>query len=302
MESKTTATEGECAFGDISQLGPVEIGPIPRTKFGRWARVRQADLATLPPVQTYECLRTTEPMTIDGRLDEAAWARAQWSDSFGRINDGGATPLQTRVALLWDDEYLYVGYKIEDPDVRASMTGFNDHVYFNDEDVEFFLAGPRHYFEIGLNALNTSYQIRWTWVEPLVREQRFAELEELFKSPDYLYYVAREGEPIGRHADLNYRLPGCRHAVFIDGSINCPEVKDRGWSVEMALPWSGLKEIAGDRRLPPGPGERFRMTAYRCHHDRTKRTAKGWTWSVMGNDNIHIPERWNEIVFVDQAV
>ncbi len=42
------------------------------------------------------------------------------------------------------------------------------------------------------------------------------------------------------------------------------------------------------------------MTAYRCHHDRKTRTAKGWTWSVMGNDNIHIPERWNHVVFVDR--
>jgi len=39
--------------------------------------------------------------------------------------------------------------------------------------------------------------------------------------------------------------------------------------------------------VPPKSGDSFRMTAYRCHHDRATRTAKGWTWSVMGNDNIH---------------
>jgi hypothetical protein len=217
------------------------------------------------------------------------------------MDDGGPATLETRVALLWDDQCLYVGYRVEDPDVRATMTAFNDHVYLKDEDVEFFFEGQGYYYEIGLNALNTSYQIRWTWIERLVREQRYAELEELFKSPDYLYYLAREGEPIGRHADLNYRLPGCRHAVFVDGSINCPEVKDRGWSVEIALPWAGLREIAGGRELPPRAGDAFRMTAYRCHHDRERRTAKGWTWSIMGNDNIHIPERWNEVVFSDRV-
>ncbi len=105
------------------------------------------------------------------------------------------------------------------------MIGFNDHVYFNDEDVELFFEGNGYYYELGLNALNTSYQIRWTWVEPLVREQRFSELEELFKAPDVLYYVARDGENIGRHADLNYQLPGCTHAVCIDGTINSPDVK-----------------------------------------------------------------------------
>ena len=216
------------------------------------------------------------------------------------IHDGSPTPLETRVALLWDDQYLYAAYKVEDPDIRASMTAFNDHVYLNDEDVELFFEGNGYYYEIGLNALNTSYQIRWTWIERLVREQRFAELEALFKTPDFLYYVARDGENIGRHADLNYRLPGCKHAVFIDGTINCPEVKDQGWTVEIALPWSGLKDIAGGRATPPRPGDTFRMTAYRCHHDRATRTAKGWTWSVMGNNNIHIPERWNDVVFVDR--
>ncbi len=300
MGSEKSTAEAPLAFADISQLGPVETGPVPRTKFPRWARLRQVDLATLPPVKTWECLRTTEAITIDGSLEESVWQRVQWSEPFGLIDTGGRTPLETRVALLWDDDYLYAAYRIQDPDVRATMTGFNDHVYLTDEDVEFFFEGQGYYYEIGLNAVNTSYEIRWTWIEALVRERRFAELEELFKTPDYLYYLAREGEPIGRHADLNYRLPGCRHAVRIDGSVNCPDVTDRGWTVELALPWAGLRQIAGGRPLPPRPGDTFRMTAYRCHHDRANGSAKGWTWSVMGNDNIHIPERWNSVVFVDR--
>jgi hypothetical protein len=300
VDEKDSAASVPMAFADISQLGPVELGPAPRTKFGRWAKVREVDLSKLPPVKTLECLRTAEPITVDGRLDEPVWNRAQWSEPFGKIHDGGPTPLETRVAFLWDDRYLYAAYRVEDQDIRATMTGFNDHVYFNDEDVELFFEGNGYYYELGLNALNTSYQIRWTWVEPLVREQRFSELEELFKAPDVLYYVARDNEKIGRHADLNYQLPGCKHAVFIDGTINCPDVKDRGWTVEVALPWDGLRQIAGGRTVPPKGGDSFRMTAYRCHHDRATRTAKGWTWSVMGNDNIHIPERWNQVFFVDR--
>lgn len=300
MAKKDSVADLPMAFAEISQLGPVEMGPAPRTKFGRWAKVQQVDLSKLPPVKTWECWRTADPITIDGRLDEPVWSRAKWSEPFGMMHDGSRTPLDTRVAFLWDDQYLYAAYRVEDPDIRASMTGFNDHVYFNDEDVELFFEGKGYYYELGLNAANTSYQIRWTWVEPLVRELRFAELEQLFKAPDVLYYVARDGEQLGRHADLNYQLPGCKHAVFIDGTLNCPDVKDRGWTVEIALPWSGLKQIAGGRTVPPRSGDSFRMTAYRCHHNRTTRTAKGWTWSVMGNDNIHIPERWNNIVFVDR--
>lgn len=297
MADDTSNSSVQMSFSDLSQLGPVEVGAAPRTKLARWAKLRQIDLSSLPPTKTWECLRTPEPITIDGRLDEAVWSRVKWSEPFGLIDTGGATAYETRVATLWDDECLYVAYKVQDRDIRATMTGFNAHVYMNDEDVEFFFEGDGYYYEIGLNALNVSYQIRWTWIAPLVREQRFSELQELFKAADFLYYLAREGEEIGRHADLNYQLPGCRHAVFIDGSLNCPDVKDRGWTVELALPWAGLTQITGGRSVPPRPGDSFRMTAYRCHHDRESRTAKGWTWSIMGNDNIHIPERWNRIVF-----
>jgi hypothetical protein len=218
----------EQAFDDIRELGPVEIGPTPRPpQFGRWVKLAQVDLTTLPPVKTWECLRTREAIEVDGRLDEPVWNRARWSEPFGLINDGSPAPLQTRVATLWNDEYLFVAFQVEDPDIRASMTGLNDHIYMNDEDVEVFFEGTPgkgYYFEMGLNALNKGYQIRWTWLERLVKEQRYEELEELFKTPDYLYYVAREGERIGRHADLSYQLPGLKHEVFIVGSINCPEV------------------------------------------------------------------------------
>ena len=294
---------GNWAFEDLSELGPVDMGDIPRPpQFARWAKVVQVDLDTLPPVKKWECLRTSEPIVIDGRLDDPAWQRAQWSEPFGVISDGSVTPLETRVALLWDDDYLYVGYKVEDSDIRGTMTGFNDHIYMNDEDVEFFFEGDGYYYEIGLNPVNKGYQIRWTWVEQLVKEQRFAEIEELFKCADYLYYIARDGEQLGRHADLNYQLPGLKHAIVIDGAVNCPEVRDKGWTVELALPWSGLREIGGGRELPPRPGDSFRMTAYRAHHYREERRVKGWTWSIQGNDNIHIPERWNEITFSDRVV
>lgn len=293
--------EDDRAYANPTDLGPVERGPVPRPTGGaRWVRVAQVDLSTLPPPVRWTCQRCPQPITVDGRLDEPVWQRARWSAPFGMINDGAPTPLETRVALLWDDTYLYVGYRVEDPDIRGSMTGFNDHVYRHDEDVEFFFAGDGYYFEIGLNPLNTSYQIRWTWLEPLISEQRFAELDALFRLPDVLYYVPREGEPAGRWADLSYRMPGLRHAVHIDGSLNNPEVRDRAWSVEIAIPWSGLAKIAVGQTLPPRPGDSFRMTAYRCHHDREARRAKGWTWSIQGNDNIHIPERWPVVSFSDE--
>jgi len=286
--------------------GLAAVGPVPTAAFPRWARWLQAPLESLPPVKTYRCLRTREPMIIDGRLDEQAWQAAAWSEPFGTIAAGDAVELDTRVALLWDERCLYAAYRVEDHDVRGTMTGFHDHVYVNDEDVELFVAGDGYYYELGVNPINTVYEIRWTWVQPLVERRDYAELERLLSTPNFLYYLARDGEPIGRHGDLDWQLPGLEHAVHVEGTLNRPEVRDRGWTVEFALPWEGLAPLMGARPVPPNPGDELRITAYRAHHTRAERdrknTSTGWTWSIMGNDNIHVPERWNRVQFTDELV
>ena len=282
------------------------VGPVPTSTFPRWGKWVQVPLEGLPPVKEYRCFRTRERMTIDGKLDEKAWQRAPWSEPFGEIAAGGKVDLDTRIALLWDERCLYAAYRVEDPDIRGTMTGFHDHVYINDEDVEIFVQGNGFYYELGVNPINTVYEIKWTWVQPLVERRAFAELERLFATPNYLYFLAREGEPIGRHGDLDWQLPGLEHAVHIDGTLNRPEVRDRGWTVEFAIPWDGLATLMGGRPVPPKPGDELRITAYRAHHARKEwnrqNTSTGWTWSVMGNDNIHVPERWNRVLFLDETL
>jgi len=244
-------------------------------------------------------------MTIDGRLDEKVWQRAPWSEPFGATETGENVELETRICLLWDDRFLYAAFRVEDHDIRGTMSGFHDHVYINDEDVEVFIEGNGHYYELGVNAINTIYEINWTWVQPLVERQDFACLEQLFATPNYLYFLARDGERIGRHGDLDWQLPGLEHAVHIDGTLNRPEVRDEGWTVELAIPWAGLASLMGGRVLPPKRGDSLRFTAYRAHHSRAESNREpgtaGWSWSITGNDNIHVPERWNTVVFSDES-
>jgi hypothetical protein len=55
--------------------------------------------------------------------------------------------------------------------------------------------------------------------------------------------------------------------------------------------------------MPPQAGDSLRVTAYRAHHLRSAAgsgtSSTGWSWSIMGNDNIHVPERWNRLLLVD---
>ncbi|MFL5560172.1 MAG: DUF5916 domain-containing protein [Gemmatimonadaceae bacterium] len=74
-----------------------------------------------PPVAT--AARRTGPITIDGRLDEAAWANATPVTEFRQAqpNEGAPASLPTEVRILFDDEALYVGARMTDPTGRAGI-------------------------------------------------------------------------------------------------------------------------------------------------------------------------------------
>lgn len=300
-------------FGD----GFRALGPRPRwTSVYRWADVAGPVTDGVPPLPTYTCRRVASPISIDGRVDKEPWASATWTDAFRRIDTGADTGHGVRMALLWDDDHLYAAYDVTDPDIRALTTEHHAQLYMTDDDVELFIDCGSRYLEIGLNAINTEYGLRWTWVEPLVEARDHAAIEELFKTPDFIYAVARPGERSGRLGDMGWEVPGVRHAVHIEGTVNHPGDVDRGWTVEMALPWAGLRELGGSVALPPRPGDTLRIQGFRAQHDRSDpvrdaeldarwpgATAADWySWSVMGNTNVHNPERWVPVRFTDKSI
>ena len=112
-------------------------------------------------IARYRALRVAEPLTIDGRLDEPAWQRAARSPRFRDLVSGAEAVHDTRAAVLWDDEHLYVGYWIDEPFVEAQMTERDDLIY-NENDVELFIAGADAYYELQVNARGTIYEAL-TW-------------------------------------------------------------------------------------------------------------------------------------------
>ena len=132
--------------------------------------------------------------------------------------------------MLWDDDCLYIAAELEEPNVWATLTK-HDSVIFQDNDFEVFLDpdGDGHlYAELELNALNT------TW--------------DLLLTKPY-----KDG---GRAIDA-WEITGLRTAVHVDGTLNDPRDRDRGWSIEIAWPWKGLE---GTER-PTGAAPRRRPVA-----------------------------------------
>lgn len=96
-------------------------------------------------------------------------------------------------------------------------------------------------------------------------------------------------------------------AVHIDGTLNDPADRDRGWTVELAFPWAGMDLLTrGDgRALPPQQGDTWRMDFSRFNQYKEAVPANdhgGWVWSPHGVWDSHVPECFTEIVFSEQTV
>src|SRR5207253_5720132 len=93
------------------------------------------------PPKGYVCYRASGPITIDGKLDDAAWKDAPWTDDFVDI-EGDAKPkprFRTRAKMLWDDENLYIAAELEEPHIWATLRE-HDSVIFRDSDFDVFTA------------------------------------------------------------------------------------------------------------------------------------------------------------------
>ncbi|MBN1583551.1 MAG: carbohydrate-binding family 9-like protein [Anaerolineae bacterium] len=261
------------------------------------------DKLNMPPVREYNCLRTDTPIVIDGALNEEAWQRVEWSTPFVKMDTGAQVQLDSRVALLWDDTFLYAAYKFEDHEIWGTHVEHHDHVYNYDSDAEIFVQGDGVYYELGVNPINTIYEVFWTWLEPVVKRQDAIALDKFFKTENFLYFEPRLNDKLGRFGEMDWELPGLKHAVRVDGSLNCPAVRDNGWTVEFALPWQGLAALG--KPVPPQDGDLWRIGTSRCQHfhdAQGNNIWEDWSWNRHGYINMHIPERWSKVRFCDKLV
>jgi hypothetical protein len=250
------------------------------------------DLFVPPPLEPYVpprgyvCYRATGPIAIDGKLNDAAWQAAPWSDDFVDIQgDKRQRPrLRTRVKMLWDKDYFYIGAELQEPHLQASFTKHDSFIFHEDNDFEVFIDpdGTNHnYIELEMNALNTTWDL-------------------LLKKP------YRDGGP----AVNAFEIEGLRTAVHIDGTLNDPRDTDRGWTIEIALPWKALARQS-KQPVPPEGGTQWRVNfsrvewLYEIVEGKYRRVATrpvdNWVWSPQGAINMHQPERWGYVQFTTAA-
>lgn len=261
--------------------------------------VLPCDEADIPHYSAY---RASQALTIDGKLDE--WVGVPKSSRFVDLIEGTPTLYDTRAAVLWDDQYLYVGFWLEEPNVTATLTDRDAPIY-RDNDAELFIAGSDGYYEFEINAYGTIYEVLFFWKEAFERKG-YGQLPGLDPShPKARPFngVGFRNHPRGARIGFwNWDFPDLKSAVSVDGTLNDDSDVDRGWTVELALPWSGLERLArGDgRRLPPKSGDVWRMDFSRFNtYKAPANDSGGWAWSPHGVWDSHVPECFTFIHFSD---
>lgn len=226
-------------------------------------RVGQFDTTWTAP--SYQVRRTNAPITIDGILDEPAWARARQTDNFVSPNDGSEMELETWAKVLWDDTHLYIAMRAEDPDIWSTLTQ-RDGDLWDEEVLEVYLDpgnNGQNYLEFQINPLNTVF--------------------------DAVFAQATNRDlPAARAVDI----AGVETAVQIEGTLDNRSDEDTAWIVEMKFPFASLPSSTG----APGSGETMRANFYRYDRSGTADT-RYFAWSPVGGGTFHNPDRFGVMTF-----
>jgi hypothetical protein len=259
----------------------------------------------------YTCKRASGPIAVDGNLDKEPWRKAVKSGRFVDLVSGEPGFLDTRMAALWDEKALYVGFWIEEPQVRASLTERDSFIWF-DNDVEIFLGGDDCYYEFEVNAFNTVYEVFFIYQDALKKGSRFDLPEfDLYERNVDVLCGFQDGSRIGKHprgkrwAFMDWDFPGLKTAVKVDGKINESSVVDRGWTVEIAFPWAGMERLFSGRRLPPKDGDTLRASFSRfeaLRYNGKSGDSAGWALNPHGVYDSHIPECFSFLHFSEEPV
>lgn len=241
-------------------------------------------LTSMP--KQYFVVKAADSIVIDGKADDKSWEKAPWSDSF--IDIEGKTskiPQDTKFKMLWDNNYLYVYVQVTEPDIWATYTQQDQSVY-HDNAVEMFIdtdGDTQNYVEFQINALATVWDLLMT---------------KPYRN--------------GGASISTWDVKGLKKGVYVNGTLNKPGDKDQYWSAELAFPIRSVS-FGGARGIQPG--NIWRVNFSRVAWDTevkdgkyvTKKNEQGRAlpehynvWTSQGLVNLHFPERFGYIQFVDQ--
>jgi Carbohydrate family 9 binding domain-like len=220
-----------------------------------------------PVVRAAECRWASGPIKIDGVLDEAAWEKAAVLKDFAVYWEHRSAKTATKARLLWDDSYLYFAAEMEDSDLYADVTQRNGMTWTNDVFELFFKPSAQKlaYYEFQVNAANTQLE---------------------------LFLPSRGSGGYQRFAPLTKF--GMESAVKRNGTLNNPEDKDTGWTVEGRISLTAFL-ASGDQ---PRPGAKWRFALCRYDYSVAFERVETSSTAPLSQPDFHRYEDYGELTFV----
>ncbi|RYE76200.1 MAG: hypothetical protein EOO74_08810, partial [Myxococcales bacterium] len=231
-------------------------------------------------------LKEGQAIVIDGKGDDKAWAEAASTGPFVDVTTGEANtsfPVNGSAKLLWDDKNLYVLAEVSDPDLSG---GFKDPKAEVDRftttgqpklwtgDTVELMVDPDgdgdnvDYYELQINTQNKVFHTQ------------------------YDGYNTPKTDPNGPFGHEEWD-PKLTSAVVLKGTLDKPDDKDEGYTVEFSVPWAAFTKA---KKAPPQSGDTWRMNLYAMQKN------SGVAWSaIMRQGNFHKASRFAKVTFFDPA-
>jgi Carbohydrate family 9 binding domain-like len=236
----------------------------------------------LPPKaavrKRYVARKLDKAPKIDGKLDDAIWKDIPSTGAFVNTLTAAPTEQKTEAKLAWDSKYLYVAFDNQDSDVWSNLAKRDDKLWTQEAD------------ELMIDADGNGK----TYVELQV-----APNGSVFDTylPEYRKYEDSI-DPKRKPYSWNSKLVA---KVVVDGTLNKREDKDKGWTVELAIPLEDVKGLDKDSKVktPPVVGDVWRFNMYRMDMPQGKpQQAMGWSPPLVGD--FHALDKFGELVFGDE--
>jgi len=212
----------------------------------------------------YVCPFIGENILIDGNADENVWNNAIAVNFVA--NGKEELKAHSWFKAVWDSKYLYFYFWIEDENIIGEMIGRDDHLW-NEEVMEIFLdadCNPKTYYEFEWNPKNTLLD---------------------------LFVLNPNCKRDGICQWWSWDCKGIKSVVKIEGTLNNSDDTDRGWSLEVAIPFS---QIQTSLNIPPKSNDIWRFDLTRREGIENDGTLQKSSWIPP---SCHLPLSYGKLIF-----
>jgi hypothetical protein len=206
-----------------------------------------------PLPNTYSVEKTQTPPSIDGNTAEFSGTN--------KITLSNSHGTKGTYRLMWDNNALYIAAEVEDSHLNADRSERDQEYIWWDDSIE-----------IMIDTLHDGGNI---------------------KQDDYKFFVnLLNNQADSRQLDLSWSTP-FTSSVTYDGSLNDNTDDDAGYTIEVAIPWSGLG-------IPfPSVGETLGFELMMNDQDDSD-TRIAEVWANLDGGDVNNPGGWGKLVFVGE--